>query len=226
MGDIVSEWNRSPVQECVRQIDEAHRTYDAIYEGLLRIPDMSTHMLDTLQVAQGRLLEEGSGLREAVRAVEIYENLLRSIAEMRENFLRVAAYYHEIQEKIRQAEERKRLRRIRLEEKLKESAVCTRPLLGASKKNCGGSLSIVETKITVDAICDSCKWRLETWPPELYTNLAGEYYADSEKLEGGRPRDFLLIHSIELSLKALSGRVCIHRTRKKGKTIHTTPIGV
>lgn len=211
------------MQEFVRQVDEARRAYDALYDRL-RIPDMSTHVLGTLQMHQGRLWEEGLGLREAVRAVEIDENLLRSIAAITENFFRASAYihetlesYHETLEKIRRAEEWERLRRIRLEEKLKESKVCTRPLLNASNKICGGSLSIVENRITVDAVCDKCKWKLETWPSELYTDLAGDYYAASEKLEGGYPRDFLLIHSIELSLKALSGRVMYPPNEEEGK---------
>lgn len=183
-------------------MDEARRAYDALYDRLW-IPDMSTHVMGTLQMHQGRLWEEGLGLREAVRAVEIDKNLLRSIAAMAGE--------------IRRAEERKRLRRIRLEEKLKESDICTHPLLNASEKTCGGSLSIVENRITVDAVCDRCKWKLETWPSELYTDLAGDYYAASEKLEGGYPRDFLLIHSIELSLKALSGRVMYPPNEEEGK---------
>ena len=202
------------MREFARQMDAARRAYDALHERL-RIPDIPTHMLDTIQMDQSRLWEEGLRLRRAVEIDD--ENLRRSIAVMKEDFRRASAYYHEMLQKIRRAEELKRLRRIRLEEKLKESAVCTRPLLGASSKTCGGELSIVETEITVDAVCNSCKWRLETWPSELYRDLAEDYYAASKKLEGGYPRDFLLIHSMELSLKALSGRVMYPPNEEEGK---------
>ena len=131
------------MREFARQMDAARRAYDALHERL-RIPDIPTHMLDTIQMDQSRLWEEGLRLRRAVEIDD--ENLRRSIAVMKEDFRRASAYYHEMLQKIRRAEELKRLRRIRLEEKLKEFAACTRPLLNAGNKTCGGDLSSSKPK--------------------------------------------------------------------------------
>ena len=212
----MSEWNQSSIEEFLRQMDETRRAYDALYKQL-QITSISTHMLNTLQMDQRRLLEEGLRLQGYVTTVEIGESLYQSINVMKDDFRQASAYYHEMLEKIRRAEEWKRRRRIRLEKKLEESSICTRPLLHAKNKTCGGSLSIIESQVTVDAVCDSCKWQLKTWPPELYRNLAKEYYVASEKLENGFPRDFLLIHSIELSLKALSRQVMYPPNEEGGK---------